>query len=76
MVSSSDLPHLVNESPPTNLSNSEYSKTPERKNLLARCFDRASSPAPFYQRECEDYMNSTTTIDDNENGHDDSELFS
>jgi hypothetical protein len=42
---SSNMPHPINGSSSTNLSKSEYSKTTERKNLLAQCFDQASSLA-------------------------------
>lgn len=71
----SNSSHLVNQSPPANLSYSDYSKTSERGTLLTRCFDQTPSPAPSHVRECDDYLNSTTRIDDNENDDDDSELL-
>ncbi|CAF1444889.1 unnamed protein product [Adineta steineri] len=64
MVSSSNLPCSSSQSHV----NSSYSKSLEGKSLLARCFDQVSSPAPLYLLECEEYLNSTTTIDEN---HDD-----
>ena len=66
-VSSSNLSFSFNQSPVNNLPCSRYSKSFERKNLLSQFFDQVSSPAPLYLRECEEYLNSTTTIDENEN---------
>ena len=74
-VSSSNLSYSFNQSPVNNLPSSRYSKSFEGESLLARCFDQVSSPEPLYLRECEEYLNSATTIDENENDSDDSELF-
>lgn len=61
-VSSSNLPCSFGNQPHVNKS---YSKSIEGKSLLARCFDQVLSPAPLYLLECEEYLNSTTTIDEN-----------
>jgi hypothetical protein len=74
-VSSSTLSYSFNQSPINNLSSGRYSTSIEGKNLLARCFDQVLSPTPLYLNECEAYLNSTTTIGENGNDDDDSELF-
>jgi hypothetical protein len=72
-LSSSNSSHAANRSSSANSSSSGNAKTPERKNLLARCFDQASSPASPCERECDDYLNSTVIIDGSEDDADDSE---
>lgn len=51
------------------------SKTPQKKNVLARCFDPPSSGPTVNDRECEEYLNSTTTIDSSADDDGDGEFL-
>ena len=72
-ISSSTLSCSLDESTANNMSCNRYSNLSNGKNRLAQCFDQVSSPEPFYVLECEEYLNSTTNIDENDD--DNSKLF-
>ncbi len=72
-ISSSNLSCSLGASTANNMSCNRYSNLSNGKNLLAQCFDQVSSPEPLYVLECEEYLNSTTNIDENDD--DNSKLF-
>ncbi|CAF1436953.1 unnamed protein product [Adineta ricciae] len=49
-----------------NMPCNKYSNLSNGKSLLAQCFDQVSNPEPFHIVECEEYLNSTTNSDEND----------
>lgn len=70
--SSSSLSQSFNQSPASNSICKKDYKSSGKQNILTRCFDQVSNPAPLYLRECDEYLNSTIIT---ENDDDDSKLF-
>jgi hypothetical protein len=72
-LSSSDLSHRKHETSSIDQSTGDRSHTPEKKNLLARCFDQASSPVSLLEHECDEYLNSVVVMDGDADDDGDSE---
>ena len=70
-VSISTLPLNVDASS-TGTSDSSQLKTPQKRNVLSRCFDKALSTATCYEQECDEYLNSKPLINMNEDDEGDS----
>lgn len=60
-----DSSHVINVFSPIALNNASP-KTPERKNLLAQCFDRVLRNDGRNDQECDNYLSSPTTIGEND----------
>ena len=74
-VSSSGLSRQRHETSSTDHSTGDRSHTPEKKNLLARCFDQASGPISLLEHECDEYLKSVVVMDGKTDDDGDSEWY-